>query len=116
MKVLLFIFLLVISSSVFADAVSDAAIKNGQKALFSYPVANRFRKDTEKYLFSFLPIEKNKAIVFGGIGMALVTGSVSTRNFKNLKVNMLGWSVAPEVSFNTRNGQMFTLIGISKEF
>jgi hypothetical protein len=116
MKVVLCIFSLILSSSALADAVSDAAIRHGQKALFSYPVANRFRKDTEKYLFSFLPIEKNRAIMFGGIGMVLVTGNVSTRNFKNLRVNMLGWNVAPEINFNTRNGQMFALVGISKDF
>lgn len=116
MKVILCLFLMVLSNICIADAVSDAAIRHGQKALFSYPVANKFRKDTEKYLFSFLPIEKNKAIIFGGVGLALATGNVSTRNFKNLRVNMLGWNVAPEISFNTRNGQMFTLVGISKDF
>lgn len=116
MKMVLLVLLIVLPKITLADAVTSAALRNGQKALFSYSVTRKFKKDTEKYLFSFLPIEKEKVAIFGGIGLALASGSVSTRNFNNLRIGMMGWSVAPEISFNTRNGQMFALVGVSKDF
>lgn len=116
MKMVLLILLIVLPKITLADAVTRAALRNGQKALFSYPVTRKFKKDTEKYLFSFLPIEKEKVAIFGGIGLALASGSVSTKNFNNLRVGVMGWSVAPEISYNTRNGQMFALVGVSKDF
>jgi hypothetical protein len=116
MKIVFLIYIITFSKFTLADAVTRAALSNGQKALFSYPITRKFKKDTEKYLFSFLPMEKDKIAIVGGIGLALVSGSISTRNFRNLSVGFLGWRVAPEINFNIRSGQLFTLVGISKDF
>lgn len=99
-----------------ADAVSRAAMRYGQRALFSYPITRKFKRDTEKYLFSFLPVDKEKLAIIGGVGFALISGSISTRNFKNLRVGVLGWNVSPELAMNIRTGQAFALISLNKEF
>lgn len=116
MRLLLFVFLIVFSFKSKAGSASKAAISYGQKALFSYPAPNKIRKNAEKFIFSLLPVEKDKIAIVGGVGLAIASGSISTKNFKNLRFGFMGWNVSPELNINTRNGEMFTLISVNKEF
>jgi hypothetical protein len=116
MKIIVGVFLIIFSFQSKADAVTKAAFNYGQKALFSYPIANKFRKDTEKYLLSFIPINKENIAIVGGVGFAIYSGSISTRNFKNLSVGVMGWNMFPELSLNTKTGKIFALISINKQF
>ena len=116
MTLIITISLVVFSFQSKADAVTRAALNYGQRALFSYPATNRFKKDAEKYLFSLLPVNKEKIAIIGGLGFAIYSGGISTRNFKNMSVGVLGWNVSPELSLNTKTGQMFALVSINKQF
>lgn len=116
MKFIITIFLVVFSFQSKADAITRAALNYGQRALLSYPTVNKLKKNTEKYIFSFLPADKEKMAVIGGLGFAIYSGSISTRNFKNMNIGVLGWNVSPELSLNTKTGQMFALVSINKQF
>jgi hypothetical protein len=99
-----------------SDAESKEAFRYSQKALFSYQAPKKFKKNTEKYFFSFLPVDKDKAAFVGWTGYALLSGSISTRNFSNLKFGVAGWSISPEVNLNIRNGESFTSVNIGTDF
>lgn len=116
MRVVFYIFLFIFSLKARSDATTNLAFKQSQIAFFSYPSTRKFRKDTEKYLFSFIPMEKDKVAIVAGVGFALTQGNISTKNFSNLKVNLLGWDVSPELNLNFRSGQTYSLIKIGKEF
>lgn len=115
MKIFL-ILLFIIPFDSKADAVTRAAFKYAQRALFAYPAPKKLRKSAERYVFSLLPVEKENVIMVGGIGYALASGSISTKNFNNLRFGVMGWNVSPELNFNFRNNEMFSLISINKEF
>jgi hypothetical protein len=117
MKKILLILSISLPCELFAASSETAqAIKLGQKAFFSYPMTKKFKKDTEKYLFSFLPVSKDKAAIIGGVGFALASGQISTKNFNNLRIGFFGWNMTPELSLNTKTGQTFALISLNKEF
>lgn len=116
MKVVFLIFLLILSFKAKSDITTSPAFKQSQLAFFSYSSTRKLRKDTERYLFSFIPMEKDKVAVVAGVGFALAQGNISTKNFSNLKINLLGWDVSPELNLNFRSGQTYSLIKIGKEF
>lgn len=99
-----------------ADAVTRAAFKYSSQAIFSYPETKKMRKNAETHFYSFLPIKRDKAALIGGAMMVAYTGRISTRNFKNMSVGVMGWNVSPELSLNTKNGETFALISINKQF
>ena len=116
MKWILCFILLFISRPSKADAVYRAAMRYGQRAFFSYPATRKIRRDTEKYLFSLIPIERDTLFMVGGVCFTLLSGNLSTRSFNNLRVGVLGWNVSPELAMNIRTGQAFALISLNKEF
>lgn len=99
-----------------ADAVTRAAFSYSQRAFFSYPENRAMKRKAEKYAYSFLPFKKERVVLIGGLGFAIYSGNISTKNFKNLSVGFLGWNMSPELSLNTRTGQMFALISLDKQF
>ena len=92
------------------------ALSHTQKALLAYPEIKRMKKETEKFLLDYIPLDREHVVVIGSVGISAIRGKVETKPIKNLNMKFIGVKARPDVYYDFRNNDVGMLITMSWSF
>lgn len=94
----------------------DRALHSIQRAVLAYPEVKTLRRNAEKKLFEYLPIDKQTFGVVGGLAVSASQGHVDTKVIKNMNFKAVGANVRPDIRYDFRNNQTEGVINLNWSF
>lgn len=86
---------------------TEKAMRSVQKAILKADTITKYRKNTQKFIKRSIP-ESIKPYVsaVGVLAISAARGRAETRRIKNLDVKVLNGSIAPNLEYNFRDGNI----------
>ena len=83
----------------------EDAIKGVQKAILAYPEVKKAKKQLEKKLIGYIPVDKETTGIIGGVALSASQGYIDTKVIKKMNIKVYGANMRPNIRYNFNNGE-----------